>query len=72
MIAAYESRAGVTPVFPLVLVSGGARTLTDVFGQSNYGGPTWIVHCDGRYENTAYSETTLTSNIQAALDDDCN
>ncbi len=71
MVSAYESRAGITPTFPIILFSDGASELAQLFGMSNYGGPTWMCHPKLFFDESDYSESQLTSDANAALNDDC-
>lgn len=63
---------GPAPEFPIVLTTGNSKAVANLFGEANYGGPTWIMHPDREFVKTDYSLTTMKTNLQAALDDDCN
>lgn len=67
----YKSN-GPAPQFPIVLTTGNSKAVANLFGQANSGGPTWIMHPDREFEKTSYALTTMKTNLQAALDDDCN
>ena len=71
MISAYESRAGITPTFPIILYSDGGSELAQLFGMANYGGPTWMCHPKLFFEESGYSESRLTNDANAAINDDC-
>ena len=72
MVNAYESRAGITPEFPIILYSDGGKALADLFGMSNYGGVQWMCHPKLFFDRiSSYSESALTSAANTALNDDC-
>ena len=72
MVSAYESRAGITPEFPIILYNDGGIALAELFGMSNYGGPTWMCHPKLFFERiSSYEEGPLTDAINDALNDDC-
>jgi hypothetical protein len=72
MVSAYESRAGITPEFPLVLYNDGGKALANLFTMSNYGGVQWMCHPKLFYDRiSSYSESALTNAANTALNDDC-
>lgn len=72
MISAYQSKAGITPKFPMILRSGGSDKLANLFTMPGYGGPTWIMHPDLEWVQTTYSQPKLNNDMQAAIFDDCD
>lgn len=72
MISAYQTKAKITPVFPIVLYSQGGKKLADLFGMSNYGGVQWMCHPKLEYDQIAdYQEATITTAVNTALADNC-
>ena len=72
MVSAYESRAGITPEFPIILSRDGGRDLAALFDLPNYGGVQWMCHPKLFYDQISnYSESALTNAANIALNDDC-
>ncbi len=69
VLSAYASYG--VPAEPMVLYSQGASALAALFGSSNSGGPTWIMHPKHTFSVSSHNEPSLSSTITAALADDC-
>lgn len=67
IIKAYQDKAGITPTFPIVLANDGAKAMAELFGQANFGGPTWIIMPSRDYISTKYTEPDMSADITKAL-----
>ena len=68
LLSAYKAAPyNCTPIYPFILRAQGGSSIAPLFGSPNSGGPTWIVTPNRKYSSTNYSESTLKTNIQNAL-----
>lgn len=71
MIGAYETKAGITPVFPIILYNDGGNDFAKLFGKPGQGRPTWILHPTREFEETSYIEPTMSDDLAKAMSDSC-
>lgn len=71
MVNAYQTKAGITPTFPIILYDDGGNEFAKLFGKAGQGKPTWILHPTREFEETSYIEPTMSNDIEIALSDSC-